>query len=64
MFTKKSMLNVCFPAVRLTGNQESKYHLDVIPSLVNVAVLNKMHVKSVSCLVHTVELTKLQEVMN
>ena len=58
------MLNVCFPAVRLTSNQESKYHLDVIPSLVNVAVLNKMHVKSVSCLVHTVELTKLQEVMN
>jgi len=31
---------MCSPAVRLTSNQESKYHLDVIPSLITIALLN------------------------
>jgi len=43
MFAKKKKKCV-ERAVRLTSNQESKYHLDVVPSWVNVALLNKMHI--------------------
>jgi hypothetical protein len=39
---KNSVLKVCFPAGRLTRDQERKYHLDVVPSLVTVALLNIM----------------------
>jgi len=40
--SKKSVLNVCFPAVRFTSDRESKYHIYVVPALVDVASLNKM----------------------